>query len=194
MIELAEAQRRTEERLNELAEAQRRTEEELRELARSQRQMRDAQDRFAQIIGPAVEARMVAAVREWLSQRGYRLLQPIASVPLDGIGEIDGMARAVSPEGEEIWLLVSVKAKVWPRDVKDFAALLSLSATQAALREFGVRGAILPLLFGMVMDYRASQAASEARIGLILEAQGEVVPGQRWMMEEAGGRDRERGD
>ncbi len=189
LARLEEAQVRTEERLarleeavEALAEAQRRTEEELRELVKQVRQIRETQDRFAQIIGPTVEGRMVASILGWLAQRGYRLLGPIASVPLDGVGEVDGLAPVSLPEGGEAWLLVSVKAKVWPRDISSFAELLRNPAAQAALREQGVTGTVLPLIFAMVMDHRSPAAAAGERLGLVLEAQGEIVAPARWTM------------
>ena len=195
---LAKAQRRAEERLERLeatvaalAEAQRRTEAEIRALVErmerfeaSLERFQQTQDRFAQIIGPAVEARMVEGIRRWLAEHGYRLSGPIASVPLDGIGELDGVAKAASPDGSEIWLVVSVKAKVWPRAVSEFVSLLSEPPGRLALQRYGVRGKVLPVVFGMVMDYRAPAAAAEARVGLILEAQGEIVPPEPWLWPE----------
>jgi hypothetical protein len=58
---------------------------------------------------------------------------------------------------------------------------------QEALRAYGVRGPVLPLIFGVVLDRRALELAREARIGLLLQAQGELVAPQPWTLEASGG-------
>jgi hypothetical protein len=58
---------------------------------------------------------MVQALQEWIAQQGGALLTPVVSITLDGLGEIDGLARARLPDGQEAWLLISAKAKVWAR-------------------------------------------------------------------------------
>jgi GGDEF domain-containing protein len=196
--ELAEAQRRTEEalaahraetdrRFAELAEAQRRTEETLRQVLLRQEQFQRTLDRFGQTVGVTVEGQMVEAVQRYLAERGYVLLEPIATLAIDRIGELDGIARVRGPDGEEAWLLISVKARLGPRAVHDFADLLRNAAVQEALRAYGVRGPVLPLIFGVVLDRRALEFAREARIGLLLQAQGELVAPQPWTLEASGG-------
>ncbi|MFN3704540.1 MAG: hypothetical protein ACK4WM_00875 [Thermoflexales bacterium] len=67
---LAEAQRRTEQRLNELAEAQRRTEQRLNELAEAQRRTEQRLDRLETIVAELVEAqrRTEETVRRLVNQ------------------------------------------------------------------------------------------------------------------------------
>jgi hypothetical protein len=195
--ELAEAQRRTEEslaahraetdrRFAELAEAQRRTEETLQHVLLRQEQFQRTLDRFGQIVGVTVEGQMVEAVQRYLAERGYVLLEPIATLAIDRIGELDGIARVRGPDGEEAWFIISVKARLGPRAVHDFADLLRNAAVQEALRAYGVRGPVLPLIFGVVLDRRALELAREARIGLLLQAQGELVAPQPWALEATG--------
>jgi len=130
---------------------------------------------------------MVEAVQRYLAKRGYVLLEPIATLAIDRIGELDGIARVRGPDGEEAWLLISVKARLGPRAVHDSADLLCNAAVQEALRAYGVRGPVLPLIFGVVLDRRALELAREARIGLLLQAQGELVAPQPWTLEASGG-------
>ena len=195
--ELAEAQRRTEEslaahraetdrRFAELAQAQRRTEETLQHVLLRQEQFQRTLDRFGQIVGVTVEGQMVEAVQRYLAERGYVLLEPIATLAIDRIGELDGIARVRGPDGGEAWIIVSVKARLGPRAVHDFADLLRNAAVQEALRAYGVRGPVLPLIFGVVLDRRALELAREARIGLLLQAQGELVAPQPWALEATG--------
>jgi GGDEF domain-containing protein len=184
--EFLEYRAETERRFAELAEAQRRTEETLRQVLLRQEQFQRTLDRFGQTVGVTVEGQMVEAVQRYLAERGYVLLEPIATLAIDRIGELDGIARVRGPDGEEAWLLISVKARLGPRAVHDFADLLRNAAVQEALRAYGVRGPVLPLIFGVVLDRRALELAREARIGLLLQAQGELGrpptldPGSVW--------------
>jgi GGDEF domain-containing protein len=185
--EFLEYRAETERRFAELAEAQRRTEETLRQVLLRQEQFQRTLDRFGQTVGVTVEGQMVEAVQRYLAERGYVLLEPIATLAIDRIGELDGIARVRGPDGEEAWLLISVKARLGPRAVHDFADLLRNAAVQEALRAYGVRGPVLPLIFGVVLDRRALEFAREARIGLLLQAQGELVAPQPWTLEASGG-------
>jgi GGDEF domain-containing protein len=185
--EFLEYRAETERRFAELAEAQRRTEETLRQVLLRQEQFQRTLDRFGQTVGVTVEGQMVEAVQRYLAERGYVLLEPIATLAIDRIGELDGIARVRGPDGEEAWLLISVKARLGPRAVHDFADLLRNAAVQEALRAYGVRGPVLPLIFGVVLDRRALELAREARIGLLLQAQGELVAPQPWTLEASGG-------
>ena len=185
--EFLEYRAETERRFAELAEAQRRTEETLRQVLLRQEQFQRTLDRFGQTVGVTVEGQMVEAVQRYLAERGYVLLEPIATLAIDRIGELDGIARVRGPDGEEAWLLISVKARLGPRAVHDSADLLRNAAVQEALRAYGVRGPVLPLIFGVVLDRRALELAREARIGLLLQAQGELVAPQPWTLEASGG-------
>ncbi|WP_448593187.1 hypothetical protein [Thermoflexus hugenholtzii] len=167
--EFVEYRAETERRFAELAEAQRRTEETLRqvllrqeEFQRTQEQFQRTLDRFGQIVGVTVEGQMVEAVQRYLAERGYVLLEPIASLAIDRIGELDGIARVRGPDGEEAWLIISVKARLGPRAVHDFVDLLHNAVVQEALRAYGVRGPVLPMIFGVVLDRRALEIAQEA--------------------------------
>ncbi|MER3468946.1 MAG: hypothetical protein C4314_02985 [Thermoflexus sp.] len=107
------------------------------QIVQRQDQMQKTLDRLGSLLGPAVEDRMVQALRLWLEDRGWRLQVPVFSLTVNGIGELDGLVRAYTPEGAEVWLLVSVKSKVWPRDILNFVGFLQAPETAAALAAEG---------------------------------------------------------
>ena len=185
--EFLEYRAETDRRFAELSEAQRRTEETLRQVLLRQEQFQRTLDRFGQIVGVTVEGQMVEAVQRYLAQRGDTLLEPITTLTIDRIEELDGIARVRRPDGEEAWLIISVKARLGPRAVHDFVDLLRNAAVQEALRAYGVQGPVPPLIFGVVLDRRALEIAREARVGLLLQAQGELVAPQSWTLEAPGG-------
>jgi predicted house-cleaning noncanonical NTP pyrophosphatase (MazG superfamily) len=193
---LAEAQRRTEEslaahraetdrRFAELAEAQRRTEEILQQVLLRQEQFQRTLDHFGQIIGPITEEHMVQALQEWIAQQGGALLTPVVSITLDGLGEVDGLARARLPDGREAWLLVSAKAKVWARSITEFVErILRHPEARERLQAQGVGDPVLPVVFGRALDHRALEAAQRARVGLLIGRQGMLVPPALWSLSE----------
>jgi uncharacterized membrane-anchored protein YhcB (DUF1043 family) len=175
----------TDRRFAELAEAQRRTEETLRQVLLRQEQFQRTLDHFGQIIGPITEEHMVQAVQEWIAQQGGALLTPVVSITLDGLGEIDGLARARLPDGQEAWLLISAKAKVWARAVAEFVErMLRHPEACERLRAQGVGDLVLPVVFGRALDHRALEAAQRARVGLLIGRQGMLVPPVLWSLAE----------
>jgi hypothetical protein len=175
----------TDRRFAELAEAQRRTEETLRQVLLRQEQFQRTLDHFGQIIGPITEEHMVQAVQEWIAQQGGALLTPVVSITLDGLGEVDGLARARLPDGQEAWLLISAKAKVWARAVAEFVErMLRHPEACERLRAQGVGDLVLPVVFGRALDHRALEAAQRARVGLLIGRQGMLVPPVLWSLTE----------
>ncbi len=182
--EVAAARAEADRRFAELAEAQRRTDEQLQELIRAQAQMQATLSRFGQVIGPAVEERMIRALREWVEGQGGVMLEPVFSIALDGIGEIDGVTRIRLRDGAEAWVLISVKTKVWPRAIRDFVdAILRNPTAVAGLRSEGIGDPVLPIVFGFTLDRHAMDAAQRARVGLLISAQGMLVPPTLWSLE-----------
>ncbi|MCS6964466.1 MAG: hypothetical protein NZM16_10530 [Thermoflexus sp.] len=174
----------TDRRFAELAEAQQRTERELLKLIRNQDLLQSTLDRFAQIIGPIVEERLIPALRVWLESQGGTPLGPVVAMTLDGIGEVDGALPVRWPDGREGWILVSVKAKVWPRSIEDFAKdILQNPQARAALRDKGVSDLVWPIVFGLTVDDRAPRTAEQEKIGLLSSQQGMIVPPIPWSLE-----------
>ncbi len=172
---------RVEEALSRLAEAQARTEQEverltvsLKELSRMMERFKATQDRFGQVVGATAEARMRPAIREWLESLGFRLIDPLVAWTLDGAAEFDGVARAEGPAGH-VWVVVSAKARAKPADIKAFRRLLDRPAVRARLRAEGVVGPVWPVVFGLTADRSVIRAASELKVGLVLEGHGPAV-------------------
>ncbi len=175
----------TDRRFAELAEAQRRTEEILQQVLLRQEQFQRTLDHFGQIIGPITEEHMVQALQEWIAQQGGTLLTPVVSITLDGLGEVDGLARARLPDGREAWLLVSAKAKVWARSITEFVErILRHPEARERLQAQGVGDPVLPVVFGRALDHRALEAAQRARVGLLIGRQGMLVPPALWSLSE----------
>ncbi|WP_352428148.1 hypothetical protein [Thermoflexus sp.] len=197
---LIEAQAQFEQRLARLEEAQIRTEEilgyilqEIAGLHRSQQRMQESQqkmqdtlNRFGAVVGTFVEGRMAVYMERWLSQQGFRMLEPITFLPLAEEGELDGVAAAQDPQGNPVWVLVSAKAKIDTGDVERFSGMLRRKRVQALLRERGIRGTALPYLFGLTMERDVPQVARRWGIGLVLDERGEQVAPQPWRLEEEG--------
>ncbi|MDW8184825.1 MAG: hypothetical protein RMM07_06195 [Anaerolineae bacterium] len=182
----------TERRFAELAEAQRQTQLQIQELVQTVGEirsdlghMRSTLDRFAQVIGSAVEERMIPALRAWVESQGGTLLGPVVSMTLDGIGEVDGVAQVRWPDGREGWLLVTAKTKVWPRSIEEFVKeILTHPQARRALREKGVRDPVWPVVFGLTIDDRAPKAADTAKVGLLSSQEGIIVPPVPWSLEQ----------
>jgi hypothetical protein len=183
--EFLEYRAETDRRFAELAEAQRRTEEILQQVLLRQEQFPRTLDHFGQIIGPITEEHMVQALQEWIAQQGGTLLTPVVSITLDGLGEVDGLARARLPDGREAWLLVSAKAKVWARSITEFVErILRHPEARERLQAQGVGDPVLPVVFGRALDHRALEAAQRARVGLLIGRQGMLVPPALWSLSE----------
>ena len=101
--ELAEAQRRTEERINELAEAQRRTEEELRKLAIGQRRLRQDLGGLSKSVAYALENEAYRNLPRFLKRYGIEVTDRLVRFELRG-EEINLFARA-KRDGEDVVLV-----------------------------------------------------------------------------------------
>jgi hypothetical protein len=190
----------TDRRFAELAEAQRRHYEEFAAHRRSSWPREgslpaaSAEPRFrAPALGPLRpdhrphhrRAHGPGPCQEWIAQQGGALLTPVVSITLDGLGEVDGLARARLPDGQEAWLLISAKAKVWARAVAEFVErMLRHPEACERLRAQGVGDLVLPVVFGRALDHRALEAAQRARVGLLIGRQGMLVPPALWSLTE----------
>ena len=170
MARLAEAQRRTEERVDRLeqaierlAEAQRRTEERVEQLARMVGELQNA-------FGSTVEEEAESMLDFVLRQKGYRILRPPMNLTLDG--EIDVVIEAETPEGQRVWALIEAKARLSRRQVRTWAQRMRSAGWHRRLAEQGVQGPFLVYVYGIRIDHSAYEAAKEYGIGIIT-SQGE---------------------
>ena len=102
--ELAEAQKRTEERVNELAEAQKRTEEEIRKLTKGLQQMRSEVGGLSRSVSYALENEAYRYLPRFLKERhGIEVLDRIIRTYVD-TKEVNIFGR-VRKGGEEMYLV-----------------------------------------------------------------------------------------
>jgi len=137
--------------------------------------MRELPRRLEDALGVAAGGQMVRELRQWLLEKGYQLRAPIFCLPLDGEAGIAGMAPVITPQGRACWLLASAMAWVRRGDVEAFAGRLRSERARELLKQAGVEGPVLPLVFGIVADPWAAEEARRLEIGLLLSGQGEVI-------------------
>ncbi|MCS6908435.1 MAG: hypothetical protein RML93_11220, partial [Anaerolineales bacterium] len=175
--ELAEAQRRTEERLealakrvdelaetvDKLAKAQSSTEAWLRELAEGQRKLGQAVGALQTAFGATIEEEAASVVEVVLRRKGYRVLKPAFSLPLDG--EIDVVLPLEDSSGGKVWAVVEAKARLTHRDVRAWAQRMREAAWHEKLAQKGVVGPYLVYAYGIRVDAGAEEAARKGGIG-----------------------------
>ncbi len=167
-------------RLIQLEEQVRQMVEVIRHLAWEQRDLRDQLNRFGSIVGLNAEGRMAIYMERWLQAQGYRLLMPIASLPVDSEAEIDGVTRIQDASGSMEWVLVSVRVKVRRRDFETFAGVLQRQKIRDLLKTYGITGKARPFIFGIAMEWGVEEAARRHGIGLVMDERGEIVSAGVW--------------
>ncbi|MFN3763423.1 MAG: hypothetical protein ACK4WK_09525, partial [Anaerolineae bacterium] len=196
--ELAEAQRRTEERLQRLeetvqalAEAQRRTEERLQRLeevvyslAETVRRLVDrlegVEKQLGQLsnrLGLDLETDAEEVLWALAESKGIRFLQRPTPITMDG--EIDWAAPVEMPDGRRYWVLVEVKGRLRRKELGEWLQCLQDPSFQQKLRLYGVEKPYLPYVFGMRVYLGVEEMAREAGIG-ILTFRGEQLPPRPW--------------
>jgi DNA repair exonuclease SbcCD ATPase subunit len=106
---LAEAQRKTEERLNELAEAQKKTEERINELAKAQRKTEERLDRLSQRVEELAEAQRKTEERldslsrkvEMLAEAQVKVEEQIREL-VESLGKLEKRVDELAEEQEKI--------------------------------------------------------------------------------------------
>jgi len=192
--ELAEAQKRTEQRVGELAQAQKRTEARFEELIEIQKdleekvgqvilvqwRMEERQDaiehqlgRIADVLG-VVEAEVEAeeTLVYVLEQKGYRLFRSPQALDLDG--EIDVVVPAETPEGEQVWVLAEAKARARLKGLRRWAQRLASPGFVQRLEGQGVTRPYLFYLFGLRVYQLVEDEARKLGLG-VLDPNGERV-------------------
>jgi phage shock protein A len=182
VVELAEAQKRSEERIGrlenavaELAEAQKRTEQRVEELAGEQQKLWVAVGGLQRVIGASVEDEAAGVAEVVLRRKGYRILQPGFSLPLDG--EIDVVLPLEDSSGRRLWAMVEAKARLTGRDVRAWSQRMHDLAWHERLKSKGVSGPYLVYAYGIRVDLGALDTAEKEGIGL-LKGDGEILAPQ----------------
>jgi vacuolar-type H+-ATPase subunit I/STV1 len=180
LIQLEQTVAELTKRLIQLEEQVRQVVEVIRHLAWEQRDLRDQLNRFGSIVGLSAEGRMAVYMERWLQARGYRLLMPIASLPVDSEAEIDGVTRIQDASGNTEWVLVSVRVKVRRRDFETFAGVLQRQKIRDLLKTYGITGKARPFIFGIAMEWGVEEEARRHGIGLVMDERGELVSAEVW--------------
>ncbi len=176
---LAEAQRRTEERLGRveeqiaaLAEAQRRTEERLEALAEAQRRTEERIGPLLDDIGVTAEIEAAEVLLEVLGGRAYAVLGEPQPVDLDG--EVDLAVQVQDEEGRRLTVLLEAKNRLRSKDVAAWAARAASEGFRARLDAAGLPGPYLVYAFGRRVYPGAREAAEAAGVG-VLSPRGEQL-------------------
>jgi Holliday junction resolvase-like predicted endonuclease len=203
---LAEAQRRTEERVEQLAEAQRRTEERVEQLAEAQRrayeefvafrtetdQRLTRLERGQQRLEVAVE-RLHREVRNLSNTIGMTVedeaedmvawvLQKRGYTIRKSLqsaiidGEMDVILLGSDPDGQEVTVVVEVKHRLGVKDVYRWGQRIQSKGYQRRLADAGYQPPYLPYIFAMRFDEPALEATRKLGIGLV-NSRGEQVEG-----------------
>lgn len=122
--ELAEAQKRTEERLNELAEAQRKTEEELRKLIGEHKKTREELGDLSHTAGYVLEDRAMAGLPKLLkNEYGIEIIKPFIrkqfKIKGERMIEVNILGKG-KKNGKEIWIIGEAKSQLKKKNVDEF--------------------------------------------------------------------------
>ncbi len=169
---MAEAQKRTEERLDRLeqvvtalAEAQKRTHEEVQELKKHYRTL-------SNIIGADLEVDAEEVLSWALRERGYTILEQ--GFIEDTNGDVDVVMRVRDPEGREYWALVEAKARLRRKEYLRWVRQLHDPSYVEKLRSLGIEPPWLGYAFGLRVYRDVLAIAPEYGVG-ILDVHGERV-------------------
>ncbi len=183
---MAEAQRRTDQKLEMLAESN-------RQLAEAQRQMYEEFSAFrssterrldeiskelrnlASHVGMSLEEEAEDMVWWVLKQKGYRFSAGYRSVVYDG--EVDVALIGVTPEGENITVVIESKTRLGRGDVFAWQQRVQSEGFRSRMEALGFAPPYLPYFFAMRPDPAAIEAANEVGIGLVT-SRGEVAEGR----------------
>ncbi len=161
MAELAEAQRKTEERLNELAEAQRKTEERLNELAEAQRKTEEGLNKLIGVvrriekivgghshtIGHTLEDKAILKLPKILKERyGFEVEGKLKRGFLEndkGEEEEMNLYGYAKKDGERYFIIGEGKSRFSKEDLKDF---------ENKLKRFKGKGTQFPIIITYIFS------------------------------------------
>ena len=123
VAELAEVQKKTEQRLNELAEAQKRTEEELRKLIGEHKKTREKVVGISRIVCCILEDRAYRGLPELLKRdfgvQTLNLKRDFIEIAPKKYEEINIFGEA-QKDGKRFWIIGDCKTQLKKRDIDDF--------------------------------------------------------------------------
>jgi len=180
LVEMAEAQKRTDERFEEMAEAQKRTEAAVTDLAVNQKRIivrLDGLDHriglVTDVLGLEAEGEAEEVLTYTLEQKGYRLLESPYALAVNDT-EIDIVIGAETPDGERVTVLAEVKARARLKSLRRWSGRLRNPAFLQLLADAGVVKPFLPYFIGLRVYQVVDDAARDLGIG-VLDPNGERV-------------------
>lgn len=165
--ENSEAIRRLEEAVAQLIEAQRRTEQRVDDLS-------SQVGRLINIIGATLEEEAQASVATLIRYKGYKAEQDGYPGRIDSIGDIDVVLPVESPTGERLTVVAESKARLSRRAVIVLANRMKSPGFRRKLKKTGVPGPYLVYMYAIRVDPVSLDEARKLGIG-IMSGRGELV-------------------
>ncbi len=153
--------------MKELAEAQKRTDRKVNTLA-------GEVGRLSERVGSTVEEEAESVLWAVMSQKGYRFVSGAVNLRWDS-KEVDVVMRVEDAIGRAWTVVVEAKVRLGREDVHRWAKRAASAGFRRALEKQGFAGPYLVHAYAMRPDAGARQADREQGIGL-MNADGEVVP------------------
>jgi hypothetical protein len=157
-----------------LAEAQRRSEDRLRRLEEAQQVTNLRLGRLEEFLGLTVEEHAEEVLLLVLEEKGLRVVEGPHSVPVDGEGQVDLAAVCEDPAGLRVTVLVESKVRLSASAVRRWADRVASEGFRRKLEQAGLPGPYLAYAFGFRVDRPTEKAARERGVG-VLSGRGEVV-------------------
>ncbi|MDW8053190.1 MAG: hypothetical protein RMJ86_01405 [Anaerolineae bacterium] len=161
-----------------LAEAQRRTEQRVDTLAATLQELKTTVNHLQQTFGATLEEEAASVLEAVMREKGFRALAPETTLAVDG--EIDVLMPFADPAGRRIWALVETEARLNQRDVRAWIQQARDAAWQQRLAERGVSGVCYLYFYAIRVDKGALELISAEGVGL-LKSEGEVIAPQGWI-------------
>ncbi|MCS7050130.1 MAG: hypothetical protein NZL87_00785, partial [Thermomicrobium sp.] len=155
---------RVEEETRELRQAIQELTEAVKQLARKSAEHDRKLDRFSFLIGVHLEREASVELVRFFEAEGWKLVERPRAIAVNG--EFDVVARFMRGE-ESVWVIIETKARVYPRDITDFASKLQSSQVRSKLAARGLQGTVLAYLAGGNIEQQVDDVCRALGVGLI---------------------------
>ena len=131
--------------------------------------------RLSNQFGLELEEDAAEVLYQVLTDKGYRFLEDPIGISLNG--EIDVAAHVETPEGQRLWVLVEVKARVRRKEVGRWLQRLHNEAFREQLRaQQGIEPPFLAYIYGRAICRAALQMAEAEGLGVLEEQKERLSP------------------
>ncbi|HXG41766.1 MAG TPA: hypothetical protein VNL95_03470 [Dehalococcoidia bacterium] len=173
VVALAEAQRRSEERLDRLEAAVERLAEAMMGLQQAVAALQKEVGTLSNVVGGSIETDLDDVLPYIMRQKGYRVLGEPRPISFDG--EVDVVLPVQSPDGRHLWAVAEAKVRLRRGDVFHLAAHLGDPNWREMMERAGVSPPYIPYAYGLRVYPDAVSAGEATGVG-ILSSRGEVLP------------------